>query len=99
MANTLPRDSASDPLARTDASIASQPGGSVSLEPITKEQLADALNAAEVIGDDRIQETTQGRANPESFTHGSSEQRVRWFMTGFKEGTIKACNTFGAQSL
>lgn len=78
---------------------ASQPGGSVSLEPITQEQLADALNAAEAIGDDRIQETTQGRANPESFTHGSSAQRQAWFLTGYQTGDIHQCDTFSARNL
>ncbi len=55
-----------------------------------------ALQTASAIGDDRLQRQTQGTVVPESFTHGSSEQRKRWFSTGFKEGTIKACNTFAA---
>jgi predicted metalloprotease len=54
----------------------------------------EALNAAAAIGDDTIQRRTQGRIVPESFTHGSSEQRTRWFMTGMKSGQISACNTF-----
>ena len=51
------------------------------------------------IGDDTLQRKTQGTVVPESFTHGSAEQRKRWFTTGFKEGTIKACNTFAAARL
>ncbi|MBD2764987.1 neutral zinc metallopeptidase [Kocuria sp. cx-455] len=78
---------------------ASQPGGSVSLEPITNDQLADALNAAQAIGDDRIQETTQGRANPESFTHGSSAQRQAWFLSGYQTGDINQCDTFSSRNL
>ncbi len=54
----------------------------------------EAMRAAAAIGDDNIQRRTQGQIAPESFTHGSSEQRVRWFMTGMKSGQITACNTF-----
>ena len=54
----------------------------------------EAMTAAAAIGDDTIQRRTQGRIVPESFTHGSSEQRMRWFMTGMKTGQISACNTF-----
>jgi predicted metalloprotease len=55
-----------------------------------------ALQTASAIGDDTLQRKTQGQVVPESFTHGSAEQRKRWFLTGFKEGTVKACNTFAA---
>ncbi|MFJ4759375.1 neutral zinc metallopeptidase [Kocuria marina] len=78
---------------------ATEPGGAVQLEPITRTQLADAIEAAGAIGDDRIQETTQGRANPESFTHGTSAQRQAWFLTGYQTGDIRACNTFTASDL
>jgi predicted metalloprotease len=54
----------------------------------------EAMTAASAIGDDTIQRRTQGRIVPESFTHGTSEQRMRWFMTGMKTGQISACNTF-----
>ncbi len=63
------------------------------LEPITREQVAQALDAAEAIGDDRIQEQTSGQVSPESWTHGSSEQRQRWFTVGFERG-VTACDTF-----
>jgi uncharacterized protein len=56
----------------------------------------EAMRAAAAIGDDTIQRRTQGRIVPDSFTHGSSEQRMRWFMTGMKSGQIAACNTFDA---
>jgi len=59
----------------------------------------EALQAATSIGDDRLQQQAQGYIVPESFTHGSSEQRVRWFKIGFDNGSFGACNTFGAQSL
>ena len=54
----------------------------------------EAMRAAAAVGDDNIQRRTQGHIVPESFTHGSSEQRLRWFMTGMKSGQITACNTF-----
>jgi uncharacterized protein len=58
-----------------------------------------ALQTASAIGDDRLQKETQGYAVPDSFTHGTSEQRKRWFMNGFKSGDVSACNTFAASSL
>jgi len=54
----------------------------------------EALNAATAIGDDRLQKQSQGYVNPDSFTHGSSRQRVKWFETGLKNGTLSSCNTF-----
>ena len=66
------------------------------LEPGEIEQ---ALNAASAIGDDRLQRQTQGQIVPESFTHGTSEQRVRWFKRGMETGDVRQCNTFNAASL
>lgn len=56
--------------------------------------LQEALNAAMAIGDDRLQKQAQGRVIPDSFTHGTSEQRYHWFKTGFDSGKISSCNTF-----
>ena len=58
-----------------------------------------ALRTASAIGDDTLQRQAQGRVVPDSFTHGSAEQRQRWFMTGFQQGTVQACNTFAAEKL
>ncbi len=59
----------------------------------------EALGAASAIGDDRIQKRTQGYVVPDSFTHGSSEQRVRWFRRGFDSGKLENCDTFNAEQL
>lgn len=64
------------------------------LVPPTEEELRSALTAAAAVGDDRIQERSQGRAIPETFSHGTSEQRMRWFATGYNGGDINSCNTF-----
>jgi predicted metalloprotease len=56
--------------------------------------LEEALNAASAIGDDRIQRESTGRVVPDSFTHGTSAQRVKWFRTGFETGDVAACDTF-----
>ena len=58
-----------------------------------------AMKAAEAIGDDRLQKQAQGYAVPDSFTHGSSAQRVRWFMNGLKNGQVQQCDTFRAARL
>ena len=57
--------------------------------------IQSALSAASAVGDDRLQKMATGHVNPDSFTHGSSEQRMTWFNKGFDSGLISACNTFG----
>lgn len=61
--------------------------------------LEEALNAARMIGDDHLQERAGRVPQPHTFTHGTSEQRSRWFATGYKTGDIQSCDTFGAQGL
>lgn len=57
--------------------------------------IEEALTAASAIGDDRLQKQARGYASPESFTHGTSQQRVKWFKQGLLKGTMQSCNTFG----
>jgi predicted metalloprotease len=71
-------------------------GGTAS---ITDRDVEQAVTAATAIGDDRLQRQTQGRVVPDSFTHGTSAQRVRWLTAGLKSGDVRSCDTFRAQQL
>ncbi|MGQ4494295.1 KPN_02809 family neutral zinc metallopeptidase [Dermabacteraceae bacterium P13115] len=74
------------------------PGNSAPLlKPLTKKDVQDALSAAAAVGDDHIQkDVAGGQVQPESWTHGSSQQRQRWFITGYNSGEIRTCDTFAA---
>ncbi len=73
--------------------------GEVFILEITKTDISEAIDAATAVGDDKIQEQSSGRVNPEQWTHGSAEERVRWFMTGFESGQLDDCDTFSTNEL
>lgn len=70
-------------------------GDNAFLEPITEEQVRDAIQAARAVGDDNIQQRAGREVTPESFTHGSSEQRQKAFLAGYRSGSMAACDTLG----
>ncbi|PRI11638.1 KPN_02809 family neutral zinc metallopeptidase [Leucobacter massiliensis] len=80
-----------------DASTVTDDEGVPLLRPVTEQQIADALSAAAAVGDDHIMESAGVEVNPERFTHGSSEQRQRWFQNGYRGGP-EACDTFAVSS-
>ncbi|MCJ7827220.1 MAG: neutral zinc metallopeptidase [Demequinaceae bacterium] len=75
---------------------ATTPGedGKPYLEPLTKQDVKDAIDAARSVGDDRIMEASQGYADPDNFTHGTSEQRAEYFLTGYRSGSPNSCDLF-----
>ncbi|MDO5682889.1 MAG: neutral zinc metallopeptidase [Propionibacteriaceae bacterium] len=77
--------------------VVNDPQGPIS--QVTQEDLNNALDAARIVGDDSIQQRTQGRVNPDAWTHGSSEQRKRWLATGYNTGDPNACNTFASRQV
>ncbi|WP_243057735.1 neutral zinc metallopeptidase [Nocardioides sp. SR21] len=73
--------------------------GEVLIAELTQQDVQQAIEAAEAVGDDRIQSAGGGDVDPDSFTHGSAAQRVEWFRTGFESGSLDACDTFAAGAL
>lgn len=79
------------------ASTTLDESGTPFLNPPTDAEISDALSAAAAVGDDNIQEQTQGQVQPETWTHGSSESRQKWFLIGLEQGA-SSCDTFGASA-
>ena len=74
-------------------------GGDGILLELDQGDIDEALDSAKTVGDDRIQQKSGQGIDPEGWTHGSSEQRMRWFMTGYQDGTVESCDTFAADQL
>jgi predicted metalloprotease len=77
----------------------SDEAGVAIFEELNQDDIKRAIDAAQAVGDDRIQKRSGGRVDTDSFTHGSAAQRVRWFNQGMTQGTIKACDTFATDDL
>jgi predicted metalloprotease len=73
--------------------------GNVLFTEISDEDVQNAIDAATSVGDDRIQQQSGGKVNPEQWTHGSSAERVKWFKTGFTTGSLRSCDTFATDNL
>ena len=73
--------------------------GNILITNLTQDDINRAIDSASAVGDDRIEKETSGQVTPESWTHGSSAQRQKWFMTGYKSGNMADCNTFAANAL
>jgi uncharacterized protein len=81
------------------ASTVKDENGQTLISGITQADIASAINAAQAVGDDRIQQETQGHVNQEQWTHGSAAERVAWFTKGYRSGLISSCNTFAPGAL
>jgi predicted metalloprotease len=81
------------------ATTAKDADGNVFITEITDDDIKEAIDAATAVGDDRIQQQTSGRVNPDQWTHGSAAERVQWFTTGYQSGQLSACDTFAADAL
>ncbi len=73
--------------------------GQAIIAELTQDDIKLAIDAAQAVGDDRIQQRSGGRVDTDSFTHGSSDQRMRWFNKGLSGGTIRGCDTFATDDL
>ncbi|WP_445255689.1 KPN_02809 family neutral zinc metallopeptidase [Nocardioides aurantiacus] len=73
--------------------------GQTIISDLTQDDIRRAIDAAEAVGDDRIQQRSGGRVDTDSFTHGSAAQRVKWFNIGLEQGSLEACDTFSARRL
>jgi predicted metalloprotease len=81
------------------ATTAKDSDGEVFITEVSDQDIKDAIDAATAVGDDRIQQQTSGRVNPDQWTHGSAAERVDWFQTGYQSGQLTSCDTFAAGAL
>jgi uncharacterized protein len=81
------------------ATTAKDADGQVFITEISDQDIKDAIDAATAVGDDRIQQQTSGRVNPDQWTHGSAAERVQWFQTGYQSGQLNSCDTFAPGAL
>ena len=93
------RDWLRDNNPKLPASSTDDASGVVIFSELTDDDIRLALEAAASVGDDRIQQKTQGQVSQESWTHGSAEQRMRWFRTGYEDGSLQDCDTFGVPTV
>jgi len=80
-----------------NASTITDDAGVPLMQPVTESEIADAMNAAATVGDDHLQQRAGQQVNPDGFSHGSSEQRQRWFQAGYQGGAM-SCDTFGVSA-
>lgn len=73
--------------------------GKTLIQDLTDDDIANGLDAAATVGDDRIQQKTQGRVDPENFSHGTAEQRQKWFRNGMETGDMTTCDTWSTDDL
>jgi len=81
------------------ATVVDPDSGETFIQLPTQEQVQDVLEDASAVGDDRIQSAAGQEVNREAWTHGSAEQRMRWFTTEYEQGSMAACDTFAASAL